>query len=401
MGISVRRFRAVDGERFSVLVDEDGMPLYHQTLYATWMLRNGSLAANSITNALHALKALCAWEDKVGVDLESVFSQSKTLNENQIRELSDFLQRSLASDVEKRVVSTKRKRKVVGPSTHYFRLSVIADYVEFLANRIGKDITAGRIQAMVTAIRASRPIKPSKSSGDLDDVHLPSEVIQALEDALRPGSSNNPAKVYGVQLRNALMFTILRLTGMRRGELLNLKIRDCNYATNTLKIVRRADAKGDARKHQPTTKTRPREISVISEVVEKIRVYVMTERQRVPNARKHGYLFVTHKAGPTQGSPLSLSAFGKLMGELADRVAGAGFHAHALRHNWNYDFSGIADANGMTQEEEENARSFIMGWSETSGRAQTYNSRHIKEKAQQAALALQEKYLPKKAKGAS
>ncbi|MFG3453101.1 hypothetical protein [Stutzerimonas stutzeri] len=55
----------------------------------------------------------------------------------------------------------------------------------------------------------------------------------------------------------------------------------------------------------------------------------------------------------------------------------------------------------MTQEEEENARSFIMGWSETSGRAQTYNRRHIKEKAQQAALALQEKYLPKKAKGAS
>lgn len=400
MAISVRRFRAVDGERYSVLADADGMPLYHPTLYATWVLRNGSLAANSITNSLHALKALCAWEAYVGVNIELMFSQSETLDENQIRDLSDFLQRSLSSDAKKRVVTIKRKRKVVSPSTHYFRLSVIADYIEFLARRIGKKITADRIKTMVTAIKANRPIKPSKSSGDMDEVHLPAEVIQALEDALRPGSSNNPAKVYGVQLRNALMFTILRNTGMRRGELLNLKVADINFAANTLKVVRRADAKGDARKHQPTTKTRPREISLIPELVEKIRIYVMTERNRVPNARKHNYLFVTHKAGPTQGSPLSISAFGKLMGELADRVAGAGFHAHALRHNWNYDFSGTADAKGWTPEAEQNRRSYIMGWSETSGRAQTYNRRHIKEKAQEAALALQEKYLPKIDKGA-
>ena len=62
MEISLSRIRGSDGERFSVLVDSLGIPLYYPTLFATWVLRNGSLAANSITDSLNALKALYAWE---------------------------------------------------------------------------------------------------------------------------------------------------------------------------------------------------------------------------------------------------------------------------------------------------------------------------------------------------
>ncbi|HBN9565052.1 site-specific integrase [Pseudomonas aeruginosa] len=395
MNISLRRFRGSDGERFSVLVDALGMPLYYPTLFSTWVLRNGSLAANSITNALNALKALCAWETHVGIDLELTFSQGVLLDENQIRDLSDFLKCSLVSDVGKKVVSINRKPKVVGASAHYFRMTVAADYVEFLANRVAKGVAAVHVQKMVSTIKANRPIKPSKSVPDVDEVHLPDEVLQTLEDALMPGAENNPARDYGVQLRNALMFTILRLTGMRRGELLNLKIEDIDFGDNTLRIVRRPDAKGDTRRHQPTSKTLPRRMAILPELIEKIRVYVMTERNKVPGARKHGYLFVTHKAGPTQGAALSISAFGKLMGELAEVVAGAGFHAHALRHNWNYRFSLLVDAQGMTPEQEHKTRSYLMGWSETSDSAGTYNRRHIKGKAQESVLELQKKYSQK------
>ncbi|HBO1217391.1 TPA: site-specific integrase [Pseudomonas aeruginosa] len=395
MDISLRRFRASDGERFSVLVDALGMPLYYPTLFSTWVLRNGSLAANSITNALNAIKALCAWETYACIDLESTFTQGKMLDENQSRDLCDFLQRSLVNDARKKVVPINRKPKVVSTSTHYFRLTVAADYLEFLANRLAKGTEATRIQEMVSSIKANRPIKPSKSVADADEIYLPDEVIQKLEDALRPGAENNPARDYGVQLRNALMFTILRLTGMRRGELLNLKIEDISFTENTLKVVRRPDAKGDTRRHQPTSKTLPRRMAILPELVEKIRVYVMTERSKVPGARKHGYLFVTHKAGPSQGAALSISAFGKLMRELAEVVAGAGFHAHALRHNWNYGFSRIADAQGMTPEREHKTRSYLMGWSETSDSASVYNRRHIKEKAQESVLDLQRRYSKK------
>lgn len=89
MDISTRRFRGSGGERFSVLVDEEGIPLFYPTLFVTWTLRASSHAANSITNSLNALKALCAWEARIGVDLESTFRHGVLLDHNQIRDLSD------------------------------------------------------------------------------------------------------------------------------------------------------------------------------------------------------------------------------------------------------------------------------------------------------------------------
>lgn len=67
----MRRFVGSDGERYAVLVDSSGMPLYYPALFATWHLRSRSLAANSIANALHAIKALYAWEAQFGIHLVS------------------------------------------------------------------------------------------------------------------------------------------------------------------------------------------------------------------------------------------------------------------------------------------------------------------------------------------
>ena len=43
------------------------------------------------------------------------------------------------------------------------------------------------------------------------------------------------------------MFAVLRATGLRRGELLILKVDDINFATNVLRVVRRPDSKQDSR----------------------------------------------------------------------------------------------------------------------------------------------------------
>ena len=393
MDISLRRFRGSDGERFSVLVDSQGMPLFYPTLFSTWVLRARSLAANTITNALNALKAFCAWEAHTGLSVESIFSRSELLDQNQIRDLCDFLQRSLLSDKEKKITRIKRQPKVVGTSIHYFRLSIVASYLDFLAHRLAPSLDDSRIEKMVEAIKAHRPSKPYRSAADRDDVHLTDEVIQVIEDALKPDSPNNPAKEYGIQLRNALMFFILKLIGLRRGELLNLRVSDFDFGANTMAVVRRPDSNLDVRKHQPTAKTLPRRLRIHPELVKNVYEYVSKCRGKVPGARRHDFLFVTHKAGPTQGAPLSIGAFSKWMGHIGDLVEGAGFHAHALRHNWNYEFSRVADAKGMSPAEEEKTRSYWMGWSETSGTAVLYNARHTKEKAQTAGLELQERYI--------
>ncbi|MEW9030508.1 site-specific integrase [Salmonella enterica] len=393
MDISTRRFRGSDGERFSVLVDEQGMPLFYPTLFITWTLRASSHAANSITNALNALKALCAWEASRGMDLESAFTQGVLLDHNQVRDLCDFLQRSLESEQPAKVTPIRHKPKVVGTTVHYFRISTAAQYLQFLAHRVAPHIADEVVNKMFETIKEHRPSKPNKSSTDRDEIHLSDEAIHAIEAALKPGSPDNPANDGEVQLRNALMFFLLKLTGMRRGELLNLRISDINFADNTLAVVRRPDSSLDTRKHQPTAKTRSRRIRIAPALVERIANYVKDVRRNVPGARRHDYLFVTHKAGPTQGAPLSIGAFSKWMGQISDIAENAGFHAHALRHNWNYQFSRLAEEKGMSSEEEEKIRSYWMGWSETSGTAGTYNRRHTKEKAQQAGLELQERYV--------
>ncbi|MCF5166868.1 tyrosine-type recombinase/integrase [Pseudomonas congelans] len=394
MHTSIRMFKASSGERFSVLVDDEGMPLYYPTLYVTWSLRARSLAANSILNSLGALKALYAWEEHYGIDLKAKFARGVTLDENQVRDLCDFLQRSLIQPkATKNVVAINRRPKSVGATAHYFRLSEVASYLAFLARRVGgtcRDDVA--ISSMVGAIKASRPSKPQKSSKDLGATHLDERVVDSLTAALQPGAENNPAKGYPIQLRNVLIYLILLLTGMRRGELLNIRIDDLDFAACTISIIRRPDSSGDQRTHQPTAKTRQRKIPILKELMDQIHDYVLHIRGKVPGAKRHAYLFITHKVGPTQGAALSIAGFKKWMALIGDIAEGGGFHAHALRHHWNYVFSQKADAQGMSPEREKKIRSYLMGWNETSDTAETYNKRHTAKAAHEAVLGMQNEY---------
>ena len=65
--------------------------------------------------------------------------------------------------------------------------------------------------------------------------------------------------------------------------------------------------------------------------------------------------------------------------------------AHVFRHSWNEDFSDMADETKMDAEREKKLRSRLMGWSETSSTAATYNRRHIRRKANDALRSIQQK----------
>lgn len=398
MQLSIRRFQSDTGERFAILVDEFGMPLYHPALYATAVLRGASLSVNTINNALGAIKMICAWESYYGLSLESRFKQGALLEPHEIHSLRDFMQRPLAEFRSKanKVVPIKGRPKRVGKENQYNRITVAAEYLGFVAGRL-HPVTASsarEVAAMGTQIKASRPKMGSKTEVDRSMAHLEDALLDSVEEVIRPGNETNPVDGYGLQMRNALMFTVLRMTGMRRGELLNLKIEDFDFAKGTVKVVRRADSSGDPRRYQPVAKTRERTIPLIPELIGRIHEYISRHRSKVPGARKHGYLFVTHKLGRTIGWPLSNSGFGKfiaMLSTLSDETSG--LHSHALRHHWNYIFSKRCEELGKTPEFEEKMRSYLMGWSETSGTAATYNKRHTREAAGEAVLGLQNKHL--------
>ena len=74
----------------------------------------------------------------------------------------------------------------------------------------------------------------------------------------------------------------------------------------------------------------------------------------------------------------------------------ANIFPHILRHTWNDRYSEEMDANKVGEEAEKKTRSYLMGWSETSGTAVTYTRRHIRKKARAASLAMQENMFSKK-----
>ncbi len=400
MQLSVRRFQSESGERFLILVDDAGMPLYYPALFVTAELRGGNRATNTISHALTAIKLLYAWSDYYGIDLESRFKRSELLFEHEIHSLRDFSQKRLADTKPKdgKVTPIKRRQQRVSTESQFNRMSVIAEYVGFIAGRLCPvtATSAEDIRAMVAVVKANRPRINDLTEKDRSDTHLDDGLLDALEEIIRPFGEANPIADAGIQVRNALMFTILRLTGMRRGELLNLKIDDFDFKTEVVRVVRRPDSADDPRQYQPLAKTRERTLPLTPELMARISDYVIKYRNKVPGARKHGFLFITHKAGPNQGWPLSNSGFGKFISGLADIASNLeGFHSHALRHHWNYVFSRLISEKGMTPEREEKVRSYLMGWSETSGTAKTYNKRHVKEEAGKAVIELQNKRLRK------
>lgn len=400
MQLSIRRFTGNTGERFAVLVDDSGMPLFFPTLFVTAELRGAGLAINTIINSLTAIKALYAWQAYHCIELESRFERSELLLTHEIHSLRDFMQIPLvpAQQLATNVRAIKQEVRVVGSDSQYLRLSVIAQYLKFLANRLHPrtQVSSDAIKEMISLIKENRPKKDNRSLIDREDNYLSVEVLEAITEALEPGSEKNPVADFAVQVRNALMFIILQATGMRRGELLNLRIEDFSFSKRTVKVVRRPDSRFDSRKYQPLAKTLGRTIPLSSDIIDAVEVYIEKHRAYVSRANKHGYLFVTHKSGPFEGQPLSNSGFGKFLSQLASSASEfKGIHAHALRHHWNYDFSKIMDEKGVPPEKEQQMRAKLLGWSQTSQMPGLYNRRHIKEQAGIAVVEMQEKFLGK------
>lgn len=405
--LAIKHIKFQQGERHKVLVDaQTGIPLYYPSLFITTQVRAGGFSVSTVQASLSALKVLYAWQADQGLNLEALFSAGKLLRLEEITSLVGFSARPLREERRQKnaklvLLRLNAGRTVtrgianVSAQTQFTRLSTISKYLGFLAEtlRVGRTscVSDSQVGVMVERINAYRPKVTNLTSVDRDEKGLDLKVVDEVLEYLRPGHPQNPFADKGVQQRNHLIVTLLRYLGIRRGELLNLRVEDVDFSKSTISIVRRADSPLDSRRHQPLVKTKPRKIPINDALQQLLSDYILRCRACFRQARRHPYLLVAHKAGPSQGSPLSNSSFGKLMATVQGMAHEfAAIHAHAFRHTWNYDFSCITDAVGsVTPDQEQKMRAYLMGWSETSNTAVTYNKRHTREKAAQAALEFQ------------
>ncbi len=287
------------------------------------------------------------------------------------------------------------KNKVVSNNTFYARLTYIASYLNWFAIYVNeKSLTKDKrmsIDAMTDMVRSRRPQKKGRNIS-LIEKGLTDREVEVLFEIFRPESDLNPFTGEATKIRNRLVFLLLYHLGIRSGELLNIKVRDIDFANNQMVIARRADEKDDPRIDQPLVKTQDRRIPMKDTLSQELHNYIVNFRRKVPNSRKNEYLFVVHKSGPTCGMPISKSTYNKIMtvvGEVSPLLQN--FTGHALRHKWNERFSELMDSMDVEkdQAEQEQIRSWLMGWKQGSGTAMTYNKRFIQRKANEVAIKLQ------------
>lgn len=420
LGFRVQTVVFVSGERFPLLVESaTGIPLFYPTLFTVSELRARNLASATLAQALRAILVLNQILEHMHIDLQTRFSQGKVLELDEIdciARLCRFHQEALDSFLApdppamprartrtglleriRMATSPTRSPKEVAKETAAIRLLYIRDYLGWLTRRhllaIGgvdplfQHVAAA--SAMVTAAFSERMPAGSNRNAVHARKGMSKEELERLLSVIAPDSPENPWRNMHVRRRNQLIFLWLLKLGLRKSELLVVRLDDLDFQSNEVLIARRPDNPEDPRADLPNTKTRDRLLTMDPQLADLTRTYILNERRQLAGARRHPFLIVATRTG----APLTRAAVNKLFVELRTKVPGLPdeLSPHVLRHTWNDKFSELMDEKGVTPELEERLRIQQMGWSERSKAAATYTRRHIERKAKEVSLALQEK----------
>ncbi|NEX60094.1 site-specific integrase [Noviherbaspirillum galbum] len=410
-----------DGERMPVLVDAaTGIPLYDPCVYACTDIRPNTGSSATIEQALRGVQFLLTFIGERKIELEGRFASARFLD---LHELDDLVRTAyLPMDstptggrnmevaapkvisldkVRSRAVKT-RKESTVALSTVAIRLYYAGAYLEWLGHRAARQVCKtleqkteymDLLREFLGRLRSRTP----KARGQSSRLSLTAEQKAELLRVVDPRCPDNPWEGEFVRERNRLIVLWGLGTGLRRGELLGLRIKLLNFRRNMAEIVRRPDDKKDPRKYQPNTKTRERGIGISEELAYLTHEHIVKHRSSLRGARKHDFLFVADDTG----LPLSLAALSKVFRTLRERhpAVGDGLSSHVLRHTWNEDFSEVADKAGLAPEDERRARNHAMGWSDFSNSSDHYLKRRTRRQATEASVKIQQAVVGEATKG--
>lgn len=421
---NIKTVRFSNGERFPMLVEsQTGIPEYWITLYSMTQLRAKGLAVNTINQVLRHLMLFMFFSKNhytEEIDLDKRLTEGKLLNLHEIENLCDIcklpykdLTQENISTISSKTIQknsleqfrssrTSKKITTVDTRTAAQRIRAIRDFLLWRARIfLSKHPDFGlKILSLNDSIKTteigfnSRIPKHSISSPIHAKKGLSEDELNLLFSIINRNSDSNPWESNFTRVRNELMVLWLYEFGLRRGELLSMKVSDINFQSETFLVLRRPDDPDDPRTHQPLVKTRERKLAMSKEILNLTSEYILKYRSLLPNAKYHEFLFVADKSG----KPMSAIAFNKIFSKLKESNPNLpkDLSPHVLRHTWNDKFSILMDEKKVPEEKEKKMRSYLMGWSDTSNSASTYTKRFVQEKANQAILEMGNKLINRK-----
>lgn len=384
---AVRWSKFQNGERMPFLVQvATGLPLDAPAFWIVALRRSLGKQPNTLGNDLRSLIPILLWADARGVNISERLREGVFFSLAELLDIADFCGLFIddaVSEIEDRSSNpvrldrrkkTDRRRVKLGEKRN--RLAAIRSFVEFTSADFLSNLAVWPQRwSHYNAVR-SECLKllqghieglPNRNS---DDVGQPEGLGRAaqrrLREVIEPGHPENPFTP-DVQFRNYVIVKLLLDTGVRRGELLIVKVSDCSLGSSGLITVHRSpDDPQDDRSDKPATKTAARILALSGRMAELLHEWVVHYRAKIPGANRHPFLIVSSR----DGRPMSLSNVNKIMSTLR-QVSGLpkDLTPHVLRHTWNDNFSEMADRKGISEEQEIKWRARLMGWrSENSAR---------------------------------
>ncbi len=316
--------RAIDpqtGERFCCVFNtKSDLPIEPIQRYLNYC-RKRQLAANTVNTYACRLVDFWHWLEYKSLDWQDVG----------LNELADFVNwYLLGGDIE--VISEEAREAVSKRSSRTVNLAVTAiqGMYEFHA-------VEGRIsEKRFTKLAYGWGKRGGFLRGIVRSTPERCKRIKVKEPKIFPGCLTDEQVV---QLANAcytyrdrLIVMLLRETGVRRGELLGLRLIDVQDfdSRGRIRIVRRDDNPNGAK-----AKGKEREIPILhnrQEIQETFQGYLLKEYPTQAEQQEHGMLFV-NLDGKYTGKPMSSARLNNLFYQLKDRT-GIEAHPHLFRHTF-------------------------------------------------------------------
>ncbi|MGK5075715.1 tyrosine-type recombinase/integrase [Janthinobacterium sp. ZB1P44] len=398
---AVRLVAFGDGERLPLLVSSSTLLGDFEAAAFALHLRGQALKTKTIDSAIRAVQLLYEVLHEKKVSLVERARAGELLRQSEVEAISDRCKtrKEALADSSTGVISlavarrrkgrfTRSKVESVRSKTAVIRLHYIIVFLKHFAGRarlqnlpIKKSEFNQATELTLNALRLKKPVVPKKS----DRKGLPQEADVRLFEVTNVDFPGNPWKSEFVRHRNQLVVKLLYGLGIRKGELLGVKLEDINLRNGLIFIAKRTDDEDDDRGRPATTKTLSRVLPLNDEMVQLLLHYIQHVRPTRRLAGYNPYLIVSD-----EGNELALNGIDYLFSSL--RRAFPEFvqlSAHVLRHTINDRFAKLCE--GMEAPLVQLIQNYLMGWGKGSQTSQIYTKAYIEQKANEVLTALQGK----------
>jgi len=365
-----------NGERLPCLVDQrTWLPMRLATRWAV-RYRRYRVQASTLAGNLRVVGKIYSWAATVaGLDLDPYLTSGAILDARQLESLAVYLRQSKS-----------HQGGIVSASTYNQQLGVVENFITWTlypANRGGATtLTFEQLSSARDRLKLLFRSLRMRGGTSLRHQPLTNTAVEAIRAVIAPERGANGAWYFSdggfsadTALRNWIMFEMALELGLRRGELLKLRLDSLPRGTEEgLKVLRHPDDPDDSRQVEPAVKTAERLLPVSRPLLQALRAYLTLPP---PQGRVRGrspYLFVTRR-----GDPLAIDTARDVIRSIGRRANVAPLSWHRLRHTWAERMAAVllAQPNGLDR------LMYLGGWTHPES-PKRYIQRALEEQAGQS-----------------